>query len=71
METTTAGKGRQCIDLQCGQPSVRPTAHHALGCKMLNPTDAVGPPGPGGCDKPSLQPTAHHACTLSTGCHAP
>eukprot|EP00973_Karenia_brevis_P045534 6306374-Karenia_brevis.AAC.1 len=62
---------RECIDRQCDQPSVQLTAHHALGCKMLNPTNAVEPLGPGGCDKPSLQLTAHHACTLSNGCQAP
>eukprot|EP00973_Karenia_brevis_P017210 2364135-Karenia_brevis.AAC.1 len=36
-----------------------------MGCKMLNPTDEVGPTDSGRHDQPSSQPTAHHACALS------
>eukprot|EP00973_Karenia_brevis_P001898 257971-Karenia_brevis.AAC.1 len=60
--SATPGDVREGIVKKFDQPSVQPTARHVFGCKMLNPTDAVGPSGVGGCDRPSLQPTAHHAC---------
>eukprot|EP00973_Karenia_brevis_P045028 6236735-Karenia_brevis.AAC.1 len=60
MEHTHSGFFESAHD----QPPSWPTAQHAMRCKKLSPTDAVGPPHKSdnaGCDQPSSWPTDHHA----------